>query len=120
MLTVVLVPFVTAAVAEYVNSSDRDLAQPPITMYCAVILLNNIAWNLILNTYLFGESLLKPNVDIKKARRQARYSRYILALYTFTFTLSFWFPLIAFSIMGLSFISWLAQGVAIKEEKMTY
>ncbi|SRR5260221_7837487 len=120
MLTVVLVPFVTAAVAEYLNSADLDLAQPAITLYCAVILLNNIAWNLILYTYLFSELLVKPSVDIKKAKQQARYSRYILFLYSFTFILSFWFPLIAFTIMPLSFFSWLIQSIAIKEEKMTY
>src|SRR5260370_33644024 len=56
MLSVVLVPFITAAVAEYL-SADSDLAQPAITLYCAVILLNNIAWNLILYIYLFAEAL---------------------------------------------------------------
>src|SRR5689334_11979934 len=40
MLTVVLVPFIMAAVAEYLHSADSDLAQPAITLYCAVILLN--------------------------------------------------------------------------------
>jgi uncharacterized membrane protein len=120
MLSVVLVPFITAAVAEYLKGADSDLAQPAITLYCAVILLNNIAWNLILYTYLYAESLVKPNVNVKKAKEQALYSRYVLVLYGFTFALSFWFPLIAFTIMALSFVMWLIQGIAIKEEKMTY
>jgi uncharacterized membrane protein len=119
MLSVVIVPFITGAVAEYLNSADKDLAQPPITLYCAVILLNNIAWNLIQHIYLFSESLVKPNVNIKKAKRQALYSRYMLVLYLLTFVLSFWFPLIAFAIIALSFVGWLVQGIAIKEEKMT-
>jgi uncharacterized membrane protein len=118
MLSVVLVPFITAAVAEYLNNANRDLAQPAITLYCAVILLNNIAWNLIQYIYLFAEPLVKPNVNIKKAKKQALYSRYILVLYCFTFILSFWFPLIAFTIIALSFISWLVQGIALKEEEM--
>jgi uncharacterized membrane protein len=120
MLSVVLVPFITAAVAEYLTSGDSDLAQPAITLYCAVILLNNIAWNLIQYIYLYSESLVKPNVDIKKAKKQALYSRYILVLYAFTFILSFWFPLTAFTIIALSFVSWMIQGIAIKEEKMIY
>src|SRR5258706_158388 len=119
MLSVVLVPFITAAVAEYLQSAGSDLAQPAITMYCAVILLNNIAWNLILYLYLFAENLLKPNVNIKKARKQAVYSRYVFVLYTFTFILSFWYPLIAFILIALSFVGWLVQGIAIKEEIMT-
>ena len=119
MLTVVLVPFITAAVAEYLQSPDTDLAQPAITLYCAAILLNNIAWNLILYIYLFAEVLVKPGVNIKKARKQARYSHYVFVLYVFTFILSFWFPLIAFTIIALSFVGWAVQGIAIKEEKMT-
>src|SRR5258705_10738247 len=99
MLTVVLAPFITAAVAEYLNRAGGDLAQPAITLYCAVILLNNIAWNLILYTYLFAESMVKPNVNIKRAKKQALYSRYVLVLYGFTFALSFWFPLVAFTII---------------------
>src|SRR6266404_5921199 len=77
MLSVVLVPFITAAVAEYLNSADSDLAQPAITLYCAVILLNNIAWNLIFYFYLFAEVLVKPGVNIKKARKQTVTSRYV-------------------------------------------
>jgi uncharacterized membrane protein len=119
MLSVVLVPFITAAVAEYLNSADSDLAQPAITLYCAVILLNNFAWNLIHHIYLFSEVLVKPNVNIKKAKKQAVYSRYMFVLYGFTFILSFWFPLFSFTIIALSFVTWLIQGVAIKEEKMT-
>jgi uncharacterized membrane protein len=119
MLTVVLVPFITAAVAEYLQSPDRDLAQPAITLYCAVILSNNIAWNLIFYIYLFAEVLVKPGVNLKKARQQSVTSRYVFVLYAFTFALSFWFPLVAFSIIALSFIIWLIQSVAIKEEKMT-
>ena len=119
MLTVVLVPFITSAVAEYLQSPDSDLAQPAITLYCAVILLNNIAWNLIFYIYLFAEILVKPGVNIRKARRQTVTSRYVFVLYLFTFGLSFWFPLIAFTIIALSFIIWLVQSIAIKEEKMT-
>jgi uncharacterized membrane protein len=119
MLSVVLVPFITAAVAEYLQSAGSDLAQPAITLYCAVILLNNIAWNLMLYIYLFSEVLVKPSVNIKKARKQAMYSRYVFVLYAFTFILSFWFPLVAFTIIALSFVGWLIQGIAIKEEKMT-
>jgi len=119
MLSVVLVPFFTGAVAEYLKSADGDLAQPAITLYCAVILLNNLAWNLILYIYLFSEALVKPGVNIKKAKQQALYSRYVLVLYVFTFILSFWFPLIALTIIALSFVGWLVQGIAIKEEKMT-
>ena len=118
LLSVVLVPFITAAVAEYISAAESGLAQPAIVLYCAVILLNNIAWNLILYTCMFSESLLKPGVNIKKIKKQALYIRYGLVLYGVIFSLSFWFPLTAFTIMSLSVVMWLIQGIAIKKENM--
>ncbi len=118
LLSVVLVPFVTAAVAEYLSSPDRVLAQPAITLYCGVILLNNIAWNIILNVCLSAETLLKPNIHVGKVKEQATYVRYGLFLYGFTFTLSFWFPVTAFVIMALSFLVWLVQSITTEEERL--
>jgi uncharacterized membrane protein len=118
LLSVVLVPFITAAVAEYISAAKSGLAQPAIVLYCAVILLNNIAWNLIIYTCMFSQSLLKPGVNIKKIKKQALYIRYGLVLYGVIFSLSFWFPLTAFTIMSLSIVMWLIQGIAIKKENM--
>ena len=118
LLSVVLVPFITAAVAEYISAAESGLAQPAIVLYCAVILLNNIAWNLILYTSMFSESLLKPGLNIKKIKKQALYTRYGLVLYGFIFSLSFWFPLTAFTIISLSVVMWLIQGISIKKENM--
>jgi hypothetical protein len=67
---------------------------------------------------MFSESLLKPGVNIKKIKKQALYIRYGLVLYGVIFSLSFWFPLTAFTIMSLSIVMWLIQGIAIKKENM--
>ena len=119
LLSVVLVPFVTAAVAEYLSSPNRDLAQPAITLYCGVILLNNIAWNIMLNICLFAGTLLKPNIHIGKLKEQVTYVRFGFILYGFTFALSFWFPVTAFVIMALTFVMWLVQSILTKEERLT-
>ncbi len=119
LLSVVLVPFTTAAVAEYLSTAENSLAQPAIVLYCGVILLNNIAWNLIFYACIFSESLLKPNVNIKKAKKQAIFPRYGFVLYGFILILSFWFPLTAFTIMSLSFVMWVVTGIALKEENFT-
>jgi uncharacterized membrane protein len=118
LLSVVLVPFITAAVAEYICATESGLAQPAIVLYCAVILLNNIAWNLVLYTCIFSESLLKSGVNFKNIKKQALYTRYGFVLYSFIFSLSFWFPLSAFTIMSLSVVMWLIQGIVIKKENM--
>ncbi len=119
MLSIVLVPFVTAAVAEYLNLDNPGLAQPAVTLYCAVILLNNISWNLIQYLLLLDPSLLKPNVNVEKGKQQLRFTIYGFVLYAVIMAVSFWFPVAAFIIIAFSNIGWLIQGVAIKEENMT-
>ncbi len=118
LLSIVLVPFTAAAVAEYLGSKNHSLAQPAITLYCAVALLNNISWVIMLYTCFYSESLLKPNIDIKKARRQSLYAWYGFVLYVSVFALSFWLPLTAFIIMASSFVGWLVQGITVNEERM--
>lgn len=119
LLSIVIIPFPTAAVAEYLDSDNSDLAQPAITLYCAVALLTNIAWLLMQYTILHPESLLNPNVNINKVKKINIYSRGGFALYSFAFILSFWFPIAAFMIIALSFLMWLVLGISLKEERMT-
>jgi len=119
MLSIVLVPFTDAAVAEYLSSENINLAQPAITLYCGVVLLNNIAWLIISYIGFYGKSLLKTNVDVAKIKQQAAYIRYGFVLYVFIFVLSFWFPVTSFIIMSLSFVIWLIQSITAREEKMT-
>ena len=119
MLSIVLVPFTDAAVAEYLSSENINLAQPAITLYCAVVLLNNIAWLIISYIGFYGQSLLETKVDAAKIKHQAAYIRYGFVLYVFIFVLSFWFPLTSFTIMSLLFVIWLVQSITARVEKMT-
>lgn len=105
--------------AEYLDSGNNDLAQPAITLYCAVALLTNIAWLLIQYTIFHPEPLLKPNVNIEKVKKLRTYSMAGFVLYSFVFALSFWFPITAFIIIALSFLAWLVLGISLKEERMT-
>ena len=114
LLSIIILPFFTAAVAEFLPT---DLAQPPVTLYCGVSLLNNISWIVVQHTSFYPESLYKPGVDLKKIKKAASHIKKGFFLYAFTFVLSFWFPVIAFVIVALSFVAWLVIGISLKEEK---
>lgn len=112
LLSIIILPFPTAAVAEYIHT---DLAQPAITIYCAASLLNNTAWNVIQHASRYPVSLFKSSVDLVKINQASSYSKMGFGLYFFAFILSFWFPLTAFSIIAASFLAWLIIGLSIKE-----
>ena len=116
LLSITMLPFPTAAVAEYMQT---DMAGPAVTFYCAVTLLNNIGWNLIDYAARHPESLFKPNVIIEKIKETSGYLKAGFGVYTLALVLSFWFPITAFLIISLSFLLWLVLGIAIKEEQMT-
>jgi len=115
LLTIVVIPFFTAALAEYIRS---DLVQPAVTLYCAVALLNNFAWILIQHVCLNPESLYKAGINLKKIKKSYTYVHYGFGLYTFTFILSFWFPISAFVLITSSYLLWLMLGINLKEENM--
>ena len=116
LLAIIILPFPTAAVAEYIQT---DYAQPAITFYCAVALLNNIAWLVIWHSFSYPQSLYKSGITLKQIKNNSSYTKVGFGLYSFILVLSFWFPISAFTIIGLSYIAWLILGISIKETKMT-
>ena len=115
LLSVIIMPFFTAAVAEYIQT---DMAQPAITLYCGVVLLTSSSWNVIGYITLYPESLYKPGVHLKKIKKTYTYTRIGFCFYALAFLLSFWFPLLAFTLVALSYIAWLVLGISLNEEKM--
>ncbi len=113
LLSIIILPFPTAAVAEYFQT---DLVQPAVTLYCAVSLLNNAGWLVLQHAALHPKPLYKSGIDSNKIKTAAHYTRIGFVLYVFAFVLSFWFPIAAFLIIGFSFIAWLILGIILKEE----
>jgi len=111
LLAIIILPFPTAAVAEYIHT---DYAQPAITLYCAVALLNNIAWLVIWHSLSNPKSLYKSGITPQQIKNNSFYTKMGFGLYTFVFILSFWFPVTAFTIIGLSYIVWLILGISYK------
>lgn len=116
LLSIVTMPFFTAALAEYIKT---DQAGPAVTLYCGFSILLTISWIATQHATLYPASLFKPPVDLKKVKRIFNYTRLGLVLDIITFLLSFWFPITAFVIVALLYVVWLVIGISLKEEKMT-
>ena len=108
LLTIIILPFPTAAVGAFIQT---DYAQPAISLYCLVFLINNIAWMAIIFS---GIPLRKSSVNMDKINANIRYVIMGFVLYALTFALSFWFPLTAFSIVALTYVGWLILGISIR------
>ena len=109
LLSIVILPFPTAALAKYIHT---DYAQPAASFYCAVSLLNNFSWILITRTAM---PLYKSTVNMTKIIANNRYVLMGTGLYVIAFLLSFWYPLSAMIIIAASFILWLILGINVNE-----
>jgi uncharacterized membrane protein len=114
LFSVIILPFPTALVAEYIAT---PYAQPAVTFYCFASLLNNVSWILLMRTMRHPKMLYRANVDMAPINSSTRYVYYGLFYYIAACILSFWFPVAAFMIIGSSFIAWLIIGLTIETEE---
>ena len=114
LLTVVIVPFPTSLLGEFVLT---DHAAPAVALYSAVFGLQAIAWYFIGRTALNPANPLTKNGNATVAmRRIILKSYYALTLYTACATLAFWFPLTIAIIVALTWIAWLIISMNVKTE----
>lgn len=111
LLSVVVMPFLTAFVAEYLNT---PFAKVGIILYCFSSLFNNIAWIVLYEATLASHRLAKNKGCETILIRIRNQSRYAFAIYAAIVALSFWFPFAAFYINTLLWIVWLVMGIALK------
>ena len=110
LFTIILMPFSTALMAEYL---DTPFAQPAIVVFCLNSLLHNTGWNLLHRTVVKPHSLLKDNIaaDLhKKAWQGAKFGFY---LYASIALIAWWLPYVAFVIAVLTWIYWLYLSIGI-------
>lgn len=90
LLTTTFLPFPTALLAEYINT---EYAQPAIVFFCIAGVLNNLAWNLFIETSMNPINLLtEGRTHIMKTvyRRACRTGFFV---YIFTALIAWWFPI---------------------------
>jgi len=113
LLTVVIIPFPTALLGEYLFT---DHASPAVVLYAAVDGLQALAW------ILLSQAALKPNLLTKNEKSTIamqtnhRNGYYALAIYTICTILAFWFPLYIALLISLIWVGWLIYGINIKSD----
>ena len=110
MFTIILMPFPTAFMAEYLNT---PFAQPAIVVFCLNCLLHNTGWNILHKSVLKPTCVLKNPSAIalhKQARQGAKLG---FIIYATIAVLAWWLPYLALVISVLSWIYWLYLSLRI-------
>lgn len=111
LLTLVVMPFSTALMSEYIQTA---FAQPAISLYCLSALVHNVAWNTIAITI---KPLAKNAESLEKMMIGIKNTGYAFVLYVFIFLLSFWFPITSMVLITLSWLTWLVIGISMRTDE---
>jgi uncharacterized membrane protein len=113
LLSVVLIPFPTALLGEYLLT---DHSAPAVILYSAVCGLQAIGWNLITGAALKPDLLTINEKSTRAIRQNHRYSYFAFAIYTLFAIVAFWFPQTIAIAISLLWVIWLILSVNIKNE----
>jgi len=111
LLTVIILPFPTALMAEFLNT---PYAQPAVFIYCLSGAFHNIGWNAIHKYISYPAPLAKAttNLDLlKKIRRGSQFGFFVSAAIVI---IAWWFPYIAIALSFLIWVYWLYLTVSAK------
>ena len=114
MFTIILMPFSTAFMAEYL---DTPFAQPAIVFFCLNTLLHNTGWNLLHRSVVRPTSLLKDSKAMALQKKASRGARFGFFLYGAIALLALWLPYLALVISVLTWIYWLYLSISIEYYK---
>jgi uncharacterized membrane protein len=111
LLPVVLIPFTTGLLGEYLLT---DAAAPAVALYAAVNGLQAIGWIFLTQAALKPRHLTRDETSTLAIRRNRKNGYFALATYTACTILAFWFPLgIAFVITAI-WVGWLVTSIRTK------
>jgi uncharacterized membrane protein len=112
MLTVVVIPFPTSLLGEYLFT---DYSAPAVILYDSVMALQAIGWILITGVAL-KYKLARNERATLTIRRNNRYGYFAFLLYSLCAIVAFWFPLTIAIFTTIIWIFWLIAGISIKHE----
>jgi len=112
LFTVVINPFSTALMAEYLNT---EYAQPAVFLYCLTAgLLHSLAWRLLLTSSLYPVNLTRSEADTTRIKEISKGNLIgLLANVIFTAT-AWWFPYVAISMNILLWSFWIYITIKVK------
>jgi uncharacterized membrane protein len=112
LLGVVLIPFPTSLVGEYLPSG---FAGPAVALYNAVLAVLGVGWILMVNAAVSGR-LARDAAAEKEMRDGRRNGYFAVFFYAALAVLALWFPLASASVNGASWLFWLMMGIRMKHE----
>lgn len=110
LLTVVIVPFPTALLGEYLST---DHAAPAVILYDSTLALQAAGWILLTRAALHGH-LFKSEKAASTMRDSGKFGYFAFAVYSLCAIIAFWFPLAIAIITTLIWILWLIWGISMK------
>jgi uncharacterized membrane protein len=113
LLTIVLLPFPTALLAEFVFT---DAAAPAVVAYSFVLTLQSLGWLLVGSVALRPDHLFKSEGARAAGQKSIRQAWAGFAVYCTCTILAFWFPLTIAITLTVLFISWVSFGIRQMKE----
>jgi uncharacterized membrane protein len=110
LLTVVVVPFPTALLGEFLTSG---YATPAVALYNAVIALQSVGWVLLTSAAL-NNGLTKDAPSTATMRESRRNGIFAFFLYSLLAVAAFWFPIAVVIITTITWVFWLVLGIRIR------
>ena len=113
LLTIVIMPFPTALLSEYLFTAH---AVPAVVLYATINVFNTIAWILLFQAALKPNPLTINEKATLTARAGQKSSYFALAINTLLLGMAFWFPQVVALLFGAIWLGWLVYGIRIKNE----
>ena len=112
LLTVVIIPFPTSLVGQYIFT---DHAAPAVFLYNAVLAMQGLAWILVAGSALHNR-LTKNEKATAKMRINRQHAYLAFVIYFMLAVCALWLPLTVALITTLTLIYWLIFGVKMENE----
>jgi TMEM175 potassium channel family protein len=113
LLSVVLIPFPTGLLGEYLFT---DHSAPAVILYSGVCGFQAMGWNLLTRTALKPNLLTKGENSTRTMRRNHRYSYFAFSIYTICAIAAIWFPRTVAMAIGLIWVIWLIISIKTRDE----
>ncbi len=110
LLTVVVMPYPTALLGNYILT---PYAAPAVVLYNAVLALQALGWVLLGRASIAG-NLVSENL-LNTVRKNTGYGYYGFVLYTLFSVLAFWFPVTIAVLTTITWIFWIFVGINTKQ-----
>jgi len=115
LLTIVVIPYPTSLLAEYIQTNSAPTA---VMFYCFAIMLHNIAWVLFFQSMLTPQDLSKNHVARKAIQKHRIECIYGFFIYLTICAFAYWFPILALSLIAVLFIFWMFVAIKGREEDL--